>query len=115
MEQAEAAAANMVEPGSEIYTGTLPTATLEVVGARVTSLGEYNPEEGEVDYIVRYSDKGKGLYRKFVLRHGRVVGAILLNDPPRAGLARQLIDREVDVSEHRDSLVDEDFNLKSLL
>jgi nitrite reductase (NADH) large subunit len=115
MEQAEVAAANMIEPGSQIYSGTLPTTTLEVAGARVTSLGEYNPAGDEVDHVVRYTDTERGLYRKFVLRNGRVIGAILLNDPPRAGLARQLIDRGVDVSEHRDRLVHDDFDLKSLL
>ncbi len=62
-----------------------------------------------------YTDLERGLYRKFVLRDDRVVGAILLNDPPRAGLACQLIDRGVDVSEHRDRLVHDDFDLKSLL
>ena len=36
-------------------------------------------------------------------------------DPQRAALARQMIDRKVDVSEHRDRLVHDDFDLKSLL
>jgi len=115
MEQARVAAANMIEPGGEIYAGTLATTTLEVAGARVTSLGEYNPEQGQNYQILRHTEMERGLYRKFVLRDDRVVGAILLNDPPRAGLARQLIDREVDVSEHRDRLVQDDFDLKSLL
>lgn len=115
MDQAKVAAANMVELGSRTYAGTLPTSTLEVVGARVTSLGEYNPEQEEVYQVFRHIDTDRGVYRKFVLQDGRVVGAILLNDPPRAGLARQLIDRTVDVSEHRDRLVHDDFDLKSLL
>ncbi len=120
MEQAEVAAANMIEPGSEIYTGTLPTTTLEVAGARVTSLGEYNAEEDGSYRIVRYTDTEAGRYRKFVLRDGRIVGAILLNDPQRAGLARVLIDRDVVVSEHGrdvavDHLVRDDFDLRSLL
>jgi nitrite reductase (NADH) large subunit len=115
MDQAEVAAANMVEPGSAVYTGTLPATTLEVVGARVTSLGVHNPDAGDVDHIVRYKDEGRGLYRKFVLHDGRLVGAILLNDPQRAALARQLIDREIIVSEHRDDLVRNEFDLKSLL
>lgn len=115
MDQAEVAAANMVEPGSEVYQGTLPSTTLEVVGARVTSLGEYNPQDEEAYDIARYTDLDGGLYRKFVLNAGRVVGAITLNDPQRAALARQLIDRGVDVSSHRDDLVRDDFDLKSLL
>jgi nitrite reductase (NADH) large subunit len=114
-EQAEIAAANMVEPESEGYTGTLPSTTLEVVGARVTSLGVYDPKEEEAYRIVRHTDEERGLYRKFVLEEGRVVGAILLNDPQRAGFVRPLVDREISVAEHAERLVQDDFNLKSLL
>lgn len=114
MDQAQVAAANMVVPGSRTYRGTLPSTTLEVVGARVTSLGDYNPEEGTYQTI-RYSDAERGLYRKFVVDDDRVVGAIMLNDPQRAALARQLIDRDVDVSGRLERLVRDDFDVKSLL
>jgi nitrite reductase (NADH) large subunit len=115
MDQAAVAAANMIEPGSERYEGTLPTTTLEVAGARVTSLGEYEPGEVKLHQIVRHTDKERGLYRKFVLREGRLVGAIVLNDPQRAALARLLIDREVEISQAAERLVEDDFDLKSLL
>jgi nitrite reductase (NADH) large subunit len=118
IEQANAAAANMVEPESEPYTGTLPSTTLKVAGAQVASLGEYNPDKDADDpslRIVRHTDADRGLYRKFALREGRVVGAILLNDPKRAAMARLLVDREIDVSEQADRLVDDGFDLRSLL
>jgi len=115
MDQAGVAAANMIEPGSERYEGTLPTTTLEVAGARVTSLGEYEPREVKLHQSVRHTDKERGLYRKFVLREGRLVGAIVLNDPQRAALARLLIDREVEISQAAERLVEDDFDLKSLL
>jgi NAD(P)H-nitrite reductase large subunit len=83
-------------------------------------LGEYNPGEGDAVggpsfRVVRRADAGRGRYRKFVLRDGRVIGAILVNEPQRAAITRVLIDREIDVSEHADHLVDDDFDLKSLL
>jgi NAD(P)H-nitrite reductase large subunit len=118
IEQANAAAANMVEPESERYTGTLRSTTLKVAGAQVASLGEHSPDEDVDDpslRIVRHTDADRGLYRKFALREGRVVGAILLNDPKRAAMARLVIDREIDVSEHADRLVDDDFDLRSLM
>jgi nitrite reductase (NADH) large subunit len=115
MEQAEVAAANMVEPGSESYAGTVPSTTLEVAGARVTSLGEYDPEDEDAYGIVRHTDAERGLYRKFVLDEGRIVGAIMLNDPQRAALARPLIDRRIDVSADAERLTRDDFDLKSLL
>jgi nitrite reductase (NADH) large subunit len=119
IDQANIAAANMVEPESAVYAGTLPSTTLKVAGAQVASLGEHNPDEnGGVGVtslrVVRHADAGRGLYRKFVVRDGRVVGAVAINDPQRASLARQLIDREIVVSGREDLLVDDAFDLKSL-
>jgi assimilatory nitrate reductase electron transfer subunit len=91
-----------------------------VAGAQVASLGEYNPDQadaagGSSFRVVRRADVDRGFYRKFVIREGRVVGAILLNEPKRAAMARLLIDRGIDVSQHVDRLVDDDFDLRSLL
>jgi nitrite reductase (NADH) large subunit len=120
IDQANIAAANMVDSGSALYEGTLPNTTLKVAGAQVASLGEYNPDEdvaasGASFRVVRHTDVDGGRYRKFVLRDGRVVGVILINEPRRAAMARLLIDRGIDVSKHVDRLVDDDFDLKSLL
>lgn len=106
MKQAEVTAANMISPGSKAYSGTLPMTTLEVVGARVTSLGEFNPSEEDEGYSsVRYADEDEGIYRKFVLRNNRLVGAILINDPQRAALARRMIDDGTIVSKNPEQLV----------
>jgi nitrite reductase (NADH) large subunit len=115
MEQAEVAAANMMEPGSESYMGTLPTTTLEVAGARVTSMGDYDPDDAGAFHIERHAEPERGLYRKFVLDEGLMVGAILINDPQRAAMVRPLIERGIDVSDHAQQLTQDDFDLKSLL
>ena len=86
----------------------------------MTSLGEYSPDEdavaGGTSYrVVRHADAAAGVYRKFVLRDGRVVGATTINDPRRGALARQLIDRGTEVSEYGDLLVDDGFDLGSLM
>jgi len=114
VEQAGVAAANMVAPGSSTHTGTIPATTLKVAGAELTSLGECVVEGDE--YIqVRHVDMAAGLYRKVVLHEGRIVGAILLNDKERTRPITQLTERGVDVSAHVNWLLDDDFDLKSLL
>ena len=113
IEQARVAAANMVKPGSATYTGTLPSTTLKVAGAELTTLGEA-VVEGEEYAQLRHADVTSGHYRKLVLRDGHVVGAILLNDPGRARPVRQLIERGMDVSAYADQLLDDDFDLESL-
>jgi nitrite reductase (NADH) large subunit len=114
IEQARVAAANMVAPGSATYSGTLPSTTLKVAGAELTSLGESVVEAEEYDQL-RHTDLAAGHYRKFVLREGRIVGAILLNDKERTQPVRQLVEQGVNVSAHTNRLLDDDFDLKSLL
>ncbi|MBN1814403.1 MAG: NAD(P)/FAD-dependent oxidoreductase [Anaerolineae bacterium] len=114
IEQARVAAANMVTPGSATYTGTLPTTTLKVAGAELTTLGEA-VVEGEEYTQLRHTDAASGHYRKIVLRGGRIVGAILLNDRERTQSLRQLVGQGADVSAYADHLLDDDFDLKSLI
>jgi nitrite reductase (NADH) large subunit len=113
IEQARVAAANMVEMGSSTYTGTMPSTTLKVAGAELTTLGEA-VVEGEAYTQLRRADVAGGHYRKVVLRDGRIVGAILLNDKERTQPLRQLIERGADVSAYTDQLLEDDFDLKSL-
>ena len=114
IEQARVAAANMVEPGSVTYSGTMPATTLKVAGAELTTLGEA-VVEGEEYTELRRADAALGRYRKVVLHDGRIVGAILLNDKERTQPVRQLIERGVDVSAHADQLLNDDFDFRSLL
>jgi nitrite reductase (NADH) large subunit len=114
IEQARAAAANMVTTGSVTYTGSVPATTLKIAGAELTSVGECLVQDDEHKPL-RHIDLAAGHYRKLVLREGRVVGAILLNDQERVQPVTQLINRGVDVSAHTDHLVETGFDLKSLL
>ncbi len=120
IEQARIAGSNMVHAGSATYSGTVPSTTLKVTGAEVTTLGEHSVEKGmereaEGVLVLRNADPERHIYRKFVLRAGKIVGMIMLNDPVRAAIAQQLIKRGIDVSKHTDRLLDEDFDLRSLL
>jgi len=114
IDQARVASANMVANGSATYNGTVPTTTLKVAGAELTSMGEYVVEGDEYTQL-RHTDEGTGTYRKIVLREGRIVGAILLNDKSRVAPITQLIKRGTDVSAHTNLLLNDDFDLKSLL
>ncbi len=106
IEQARAAAANMVTPGSVTYSGTLPATTLKVVGAELTSLGEC-VAEGDDLLQLRRADPQNGHYRKLALRAGRIVGAILLNEREHTSPIRQLMERGTDVSAYADLLMEE--------
>jgi nitrite reductase (NADH) large subunit len=106
-DQAPIAAANMV--GREVvYSGTVPTTTLKVVGVDLTSIGEVNPErEGAVE--LRRAEPEAGRYIKLVLREGRLVGAILLGERKRVRLFTKLIAEQVDVSAYAEKLLEREF------
>lgn len=114
VEQARGAAANMVTPGSTSYSGTLPATTLKVVGAELTSLGECTMESDDLVQL-RRADPQAGRYRKLVLRDGRIVGAILLNEREHTAPIRQLMERHTDVSAYADRLMAETPDWGSLL
>jgi nitrite reductase (NADH) large subunit len=107
IEQARAAAQNML--GEEAaYQGTVPSNTLQVMGIDCTSIGVVHPPEGVGYRELRKS--GAGVYKKLVLKDGRLVGAILLGDKKDAALIGRLIRAESDVSRHVESLLDDDFD-----
>ncbi len=114
VEQARVAAGNMVEPGSDTYHGAVPSTTLKVVGLNLTSIGLIAPLEEAYEEL-RKADPAKGVYKKLVLRDGRIVGAILLGDKKPVSPVIKLIKQGTDVSAHKDRLLDDDFDFEILI
>ena len=113
VEQAQVAAANMVNQGSATYSGTVPATTLKIVGIDLTSLGDATAAGDEYD-ILRQTDPAAGVYRRLTLRDGKIVGAILLGDTQNIRPLKQLIATGGDVSAYSDRLLDENLDLKAL-
>jgi nitrite reductase (NADH) large subunit len=113
IDQARVAAANMVEPGSALYHGTVPSNTLKVMGLDLTSIGVVTPQEEGYEEL-RKVDHAQGVYQKLVLREGRIVGAILLGDKERVPPVSKLIKQETDVSTYEDRLLNDDFDLQTI-
>lgn len=103
IEQGIAAASNMMDKPFE-YKGTTFQATLKVMGIDLTSIGTVNPE-GEGYEMVCRKDAAKGIYRKCVIKDGRLVGAIVLGEKDGiAGLTR-IIKEGVYVGDKKDALL----------
>jgi len=114
LEQATIAAANMMEEKHSVYAGTVPSNTLKVVDVELTSIGLVNPEEPRYEEIKK-SDKKKGIYKKLVLDQGKIVGAILLGDTKGFMPIKKLIAQETDITEYRNSILNDDFDYKKLI
>ena len=103
IEQGLAAASNISDKPFE-YKGTTFQATLKVMGIDLTSIGIVNPE-GEGFEAVCRKDPYKGIYRKCVIKDGKLAGAILFGEKDGvAGLAR-IIKEGIDVAGRKDALL----------
>jgi nitrite reductase (NADH) large subunit len=93
-----------------LYEDIVPSTTLQVSGIDLTSLGEVNPEgEGFQEY--RYLNETRGIYKKVVIREGRVVGAILLGDRSDLQAVNRMVSQGIDVSAVADRMLEPEFGL----
>jgi len=70
------------------YEGSLTATSLKVSGVPVFSAGDF---EGEGAEPVLIEDAEAGIYRKLVIRDGRLTGAVLVGDTADAAWYRELI------------------------
>jgi len=112
-EQARAAGYNML--GQEMpYAGTVTSNTLKVAGLHVTSTGEVHPEGKGHEVLVRAVPED-GLYKKIVLKEGRLVGAIWMGTKKGASEVSRLVALRRELGGRRDELLEENFDFAEML
>jgi nitrite reductase (NADH) large subunit len=91
LEQAAVAAAHLC--GEAIrYRGSVPTTKLKIVGTDVFSMGEIEQIDQRLDLTTGiWRDSDHGLYRRLVVRRGRLVGAIAVGDWPEVNRIQQAV------------------------
>lgn len=93
------------------YPGLFAMNSVQILRIPTISFGITNPPPGEGYEVLSVLDRQRPLYRKVVLREGRVVGVILLGRIERAGVYGMLIREGLDVSHCKEQLLGEDFGL----
>ncbi len=111
-EQCRAAAHNMLNMDLP-YEGTVPSATLKVVGLFVTSAGIAVPDGPGFEVLTRKASE-EGIYKKVVLRGGRIVGAIWMGTKKGAAEIARLVAASKDVSHVKNELLEEGFDLSGI-
>ena len=106
MEQARILAASILKEQKLEYKGTVPKNTLKIVGIDLTSIGEFDPTEGEGAgwNILRKADKENCCYKKIVLKDNKLKGAILFGEKKGLNYVNKNIEAEVDERELRETL-----------
>jgi nitrite reductase (NADH) large subunit len=74
------------------YDGSRTYARLKVVGVEVASMGIVEPER-DSDEVVQVIEDRKGIYRKLIVRDGKLAGAMLVGCSEAAPVLIQLFDR----------------------
>lgn len=84
------------------YSGSLLSTNLKVSGVGVFSAGEF--EAGDGAEVMMLRDPSSGVYRKFVLREGRLAGCVLFGDTAGALFYLGLIRSQQDITPIRADL-----------
>ncbi|HMA52989.1 MAG TPA: FAD-dependent oxidoreductase [Acidobacteriota bacterium] len=96
------------------YGGTVPFNTLKVAGIYLTSVGEIEAQGEGTEALVR-SHPEAGLYKKIVLREGRLVGGIWMGTKKGASELSRLVAVEKHVEPLKKDLLEDDFNFAEIL
>jgi nitrite reductase (NADH) large subunit len=102
-EMAGVCATHLADSGIGRYGGSIPSTRLKVTGIDLFSAGEFMGGAGTEAIVL--SDPERGVYRKAVLRGGRVVGGVLYGDTGGAAWLTALIRGKRDIAAMRDALL----------
>jgi nitrite reductase (NADH) large subunit len=86
-----------------LYRGSRVSTKLKVMGVELAVMGDKDSAHG--DEIVHYTEPSRGVYKKLVVRDGRLAGAILLGDPDAAPGLLQAFDRGLPLPDNRAELL----------
>lgn len=89
--------------------------SVKVFDTVITQVGDVEREADGKNEVVSRTDIERRRHEMFVLRDGRIIGAILVNAFAEKSTLAELIERRTNVSSHKSSLASLDFVLASLL
>jgi nitrite reductase (NADH) large subunit len=102
VEQAQVAVSTMLG-GEASYRLTAPPARLKVPGIDLLSIGAVDVQDGDSRTIV-VSEHGARRYRKLVVEHGRLAGAIVLGSPELFDAVTQAVEARLELGSDLDAL-----------
>jgi nitrite reductase (NADH) large subunit len=85
------------------YEGSVTSTKLKVSGIDLFSAGDFSGGDGAEDIVMR--DAARGVYKRVVVKDGRVVGAVLYGDTADGNWYFDLLKKGEDVSPIREALI----------
>jgi nitrite reductase (NADH) large subunit len=115
LDQARVAAKKVLGLEGPDYTGTIPSNILKVMGIDLTSIGTVRSEHETLEAgfeEIRAVTPDRKVYKKFVLKDGKMIGAILLGTKKETGKVANMIKEGTPVESIRDRLSDPGFDFR---
>jgi nitrite reductase (NADH) large subunit len=103
-DQARVCAARLAGDGTAVFVSAALSTSLKITGIDVFSAGALMAAD-EADDEITLRDDSRGVYKKIVLRDGRLVGAVLYGEVADGQWYLQLMRDRTDVTELRERLV----------
>ncbi|MFC1459134.1 nitrite reductase large subunit NirB [Microvirga arabica] len=102
-EMAKVVAAQLAGDETAAYTGSVTATKLKVTGIDLFSAGDFGEAKDRQDIVLR--DAARGVYKRLVLKDNRIVGAVLYGETGDGSWFFDLLRKEADVAELRDTLI----------
>ena len=99
--------------GGDFKTDTVyPMNSLQIFDIQMITMGLL--KSSGKDEVLSLFDANKKIYRKLVLRNGKLIGAALLGEIDRAGIINNIIRSGIDISPIKDDLLNKKINFYAL-
>jgi len=86
------------------YQGSKLATKLKVMGVELASMGVI-AGDGEHEDVVQFMEPKRGVYKKLIIRDGKLAGGILMGDISKAAYLMQAFDRGIRLPDERLSLL----------
>jgi len=86
------------------YNGSVLASKLKIMGVDVFSAGMIKEEDPSCE-VVKYEDPTLGIYKKCVVKEGKLIGTILLGDATDANRLLEFIRDEKELGDARQTLL----------
>jgi nitrite reductase [NAD(P)H] large subunit len=90
---------------SSAYRGSKLSTRLKVMGVDLVSVGDARPLDGPGVSVTRYVEPERGVYKKLVVRQGKISGAILLGEIDCANAVMSAFETEGEIGERHADLL----------
>jgi len=112
--QGKIAGVNMVEGNIKKYDGTLANNSIDFFGLPLISCGITKPKTKEFEVLVK-KDVKKNFYKKIVIKDNIILGFVLIGKIENAGVYRELVRKQVDISLIKHQVLDENFDFSNVI